>query len=110
MSRHKGNGMITRILLMATVVVTLSGCPRPVGPAFFVLSEMDVVYGDSFVIRLDDPAMIAHARELIRHPGTTEAPLLVASIEEGAGPIPNQDYLNGGSAWNWHVADRKSVV
>lgn len=99
--------MLPRTLRTFTVfalVLNFIACPGP-NPAYFIVGERDPVHGDSYVIRLTKPAHIAHARALISHPNITSAPIVVASIDRGPGDIPNQDYLNGGAPWSWHVSE-----
>ena len=95
------------LAVLLTFSALVLGCPRDtVGPAYFVVGESgDMVHGDSYVIRLDDPEDIAHARELIRDPESVAARILVCSIAPGAGDLPNQDFLNGGAPWSWHVTE-----
>ncbi|MEK7793735.1 MAG: hypothetical protein AAB353_04355 [Candidatus Hydrogenedentota bacterium] len=94
-------------IVLFFLTIYLFGCPcDTVGPAYFVVGEFgDVVHGDSYVIRLDDPTDIAHARELIRDPEGVAARILVCSIAPGPGDLPNQDFLNGGEPWSWHVTE-----
>lgn len=97
------------LVLTAFLVPAWAGCPcdsPPDGPAFFVVGEFgQVVHGDSYVIRLDNPDDIAHARALITDPESVSARILVWSIAPGPGDLPNQDFLDGGAPWSWHVTE-----
>jgi hypothetical protein len=95
---------ILRALITSALMLNVVACPKP-GPAYFVIGEREPFHGDSYVIMLTDPGDIAHARALIRRPDQTESPILVAAIERGPGDLPNQDYLNGGAPWSWHVSE-----
>lgn len=63
-----------------------------------------VVHGDSYVLPLDDPAAIAHARELIAlGPEAAGAPIAVAGIAAGADGINRDHRAAGAPEWSWHV-------
>ncbi len=75
------------------------------GPVYFLVAEFpgQEVHHDSYVLPLDDPVAIAHARELIALGAAAEARLVTARIAEGADGI-NRDYRQVGQPeWSWHV-------
>lgn len=73
---------------------------------YFVVGEWpgQEVYGDSYVVPIDDPLDIQHARDLIAlGPEVAGDPIVVAAIEAGADGI-NRDWLAAGAPeWSWHV-------
>jgi hypothetical protein len=71
---------------------------------YFVVAESgDAVHGDSYILPLEDPSDVAHARDLIVHGLDAGAPIVVAEIAKGADGV-NRDYLAPGQPlWSWHV-------
>jgi hypothetical protein len=72
-----------------------------------VVAERDkpAVHGDSFVLPLEDPADIAHARDLIaRGPEAAGAPIVGAEIVAGSDGINRNVLAPGQPLWNWHVS------
>jgi hypothetical protein len=72
---------------------------------FLVGESGEQFHRDSYVLPLSDENAIAHARELIALGPDAGAPIVVASIAEGANGI-NRNYLAAGSpTWSWHVTE-----
>lgn len=75
-------------------------------PVYFLVAELpgQELHRDSFVVGLEDPQHIAHARDLIaRGPDLAGDPILVATIAPGADGL-NRDYRAPNlPPWNWHV-------
>ena len=89
-------------LVLAAILT--AGCPPPSEePVYFVVSERNFFRGESFIVLLTDPENVAHARDIIRDPDTAESQILVCSVAGGSGDPPNQDVLNDGQLWSWHV-------
>jgi hypothetical protein len=88
------------------VLVLFVGVPSAwAGPVLFVVGERVKEHGDSFVLPLEDPADIAHARDLIaRGPEAAGAPLVFAEIVPGADGINRDVFAEGQPLWNWHVS------
>jgi hypothetical protein len=71
----------------------------------FLVAEIEPSHYDSYVLPLQDPAAVAHARELIRVGPSAGEPIVVARIAPGADGI-NRDFLAPGSPpWSWHVTN-----
>ena len=76
-------------------------------PVYFLVSEFpdQVEHGDSFVLPLEDPDDIAHARELVRRGRAAGSYLVAADIVAGADSI-NRDILAPGKpTWSWHISN-----
>jgi len=74
---------------------------------WFVVSEADPdgPHGDSYLLPLEDPADIAHARDLVANGPSVGAPIAVAAIAAGPDGV-NRDVLAPGKpAWSWHVTE-----
>jgi hypothetical protein len=68
-----------------------------------VVSEREPNRGDSYVLPLDDPDDIAHARALIAEGPSIGGAIAVAEIAPGADGL-NRDWLAPGKPqWSWHV-------
>jgi len=90
------------VLAVAALVPTAQA-----GPVYFLVAELpgEEVHGDSYVLPLENPLDIAHARELISLGPSAGATIAVARIAEGPDGI-NRDYRAVGQpAWNWHVTE-----
>ena len=97
-----------RVVAFAPSIVALVVCASAsAGPVHFVLAEPPALKhnNDSFVLPLEDPLDIAHARDLIsRGPGAAGAAIVFAEIVGGADGV-NRDVLAAGEPlWNWHVS------
>lgn len=88
-----------------TLGVVFGGRSAQAASVQFVVAEREPVHHDSFVLSLDQPDAIAHARDLIaRGPDSAGAPILFAEIRAGADGV-NRDVLAPGEPlWNWHVS------
>jgi hypothetical protein len=84
----------------------LAASPAGALPVLFLVAEPAgaVFHGDSYVLPLEEPADIAHARDLIvLGPAAAGAPIAVARIAAGADGV-NRDLLDAGEPpWSWHV-------
>jgi hypothetical protein len=90
-------------MLMLCVVALLAGCPQPVDTTYFLVSLADDIYSDSYVLPLDTPADVAHARALANG-FTTSEPIVVARIAPGQPDgYTNLDIAGTGLPWSWHV-------
>ena len=94
---------VTSLALLVTVLL----CdPASAGPVHFVVAEPPALKhnNDSFVLALEDPLDIAHARDLIaRGPEAAGASIVFAEIASGADGV-NRDVLAAGEPlWNWHI-------
>jgi hypothetical protein len=94
-----------RSILALSCVALAAGCPLapPQETVYFVVSELDVVHGDSYILPLRNPADIAHARALIADPENTDGHIVVARIGRGAGDPPNRNVTGDGEPWSWRV-------
>ena len=72
-------------------------------PVYFVVSEIDPVHGDSYILSLEDATDIAHARALIASGPAAGAPIVVAHIAAGADGINRNILAPGAPLWSWHV-------
>jgi hypothetical protein len=96
----------TLALLLIAVIGTLAAEARA-GHISFLVAERPglAVHSDSFVLTLDDPAAIAHARALIARGPDIGGAIVMAKIAAGADGV-NRDYLaTGAPAWSWHITD-----
>ena len=88
-------------------ILILATATAHAGPVYFVVAEPagQVHNGDSFVLALEDPLDIAHARDLIaRGPQVAGASIVFAEIVAGSDGI-NRDVLAAGEPlWSWHVS------
>jgi hypothetical protein len=62
-----------------------------------------VTHGDSYVLPLEDPADIEHARALIALGPAAGAPIAVAAIAAGADGVNRDLRAAGAPPWSWHV-------
>jgi hypothetical protein len=90
---------------IACAGLTGTGVARA-APVYFLVAESPGTekHRDSFVVGLEDPLHVAHARDLIaRGPALAGDPILVASIVAGAADI-NRDYRAPlAPLWSWHI-------
>lgn len=97
---------VLRCLLLLCALLAAS----PVGavPLLFLVAEPPggIFHGDSYVLPLEDPGAIAHARDLIaRRAAQAGAPIAVARIAAGADGV-NRDLLAAGEPpWSWRVTE-----
>lgn len=93
-----------RLALTALFLAAGLAAPAHAVPVFFVVAESGApVHGDSYVLRLDAPDDISHARDLIAQGPAAGAPIVVAAIAPGADGI-NRDVLAPGEPlWSWHI-------
>jgi hypothetical protein len=74
---------------------------------YFLVSELpgQEFHHDSFVLPLDEPAHIAHARDLVRFGPSIGETIVFADIVAGRDDI-NRDLLKPGKpAYSWHVSE-----
>ena len=92
------------LLALASLSLTLAS-QTSVATIYFVVGEHGTpLYGDSYILPLENPRDIAHARDLIvRGPAAAGSPIVVARIGRGADGI-NRDFLAPNEPlWSWHV-------
>ena len=97
--------MGNRVCLTCALLLALTECPSPRGPAYFVVSEPYPAHGDSYLLVLNEPDDIRHARRLTRDPFNTASPIVVAKIAPASGNPVNEDFTGGGGPWSWHVTE-----
>lgn len=94
------------LVVIAFCCVWLStGSTTRAGTVYFKVAELpgQHVHNDSYILRLDDPADIAAARNIINQgPAKAKAHIAFASIAPGADGI-NQNLLSPFQTWSWHV-------
>jgi hypothetical protein len=93
-------------LALALVAAAAAAEARADVVHFLVAERPDqAAHHDSFVLPLDDPEAIAHARALITQGPEIGRPIVHARIAAGADGV-NRDYLAPGAPeWSWHVTD-----
>ena len=94
-------------LALAWVALALWADRSEATPIQFLVAELPgaVTHGDSYVLALEDPAAIAHARALIAQGPAAGATIALATIAMGADGV-NRDWLAPGRpAWSWHVIE-----
>jgi hypothetical protein len=103
-------------LTAAALLFTAAFCPEPslthAATVHFLVAEQpeEVVHGDSYVLPLNDPADIAHARSLITAPAGTLPSIAIAKVAPGADGINRDHRAAGTPAWNWHVTEFESFA
>lgn len=95
------------LLVLVALGLDLRGPAARAETLLFLVAESTYPFGihrDSYVLPLENPAAIQHARDLIAFgPGVAGAPIVVAHIAAGADGI-NRDLLAPGDPeWSWHV-------
>ncbi|MBN1919071.1 MAG: hypothetical protein JW889_14290 [Verrucomicrobia bacterium] len=104
-----------RLLLTALAAGLIGLAAKPVlaETVYFVVGEWpgQEIYGDSYVVPIQRPLDIQHARDLITlGPEAVGDPIVVAAIEAGADGI-NRDWLAPGAPeWSWHVTEFQSFA
>jgi hypothetical protein len=102
------NRIIAPATLLALLFTTGAAHAGPVKPTYFLVTEKPGItdHGDSFVVPVDDPDQIQHARDLIEAgPETAGESILIARIAAGFDGI-NRDLLSPTRhAWDWHVTE-----
>lgn len=93
-------------LPLVVFVACLGAGVASAAPIYFLVAETPGTekHRDSFVVGLEDPLLVSHARDLIaRGPAEAGDAILVASIAAGADGV-NRDYRAPlAPLWNWHV-------
>ena len=82
------------------------------GPTYFLVAEIpgrEHNY-DSYVLPLEDPADVAHARRLIAEGPGIGRPLIVASTTAGADGINGDYVLPDTRLWSWHISEFHSFA
>jgi hypothetical protein len=99
--------MVRAWLLAAAVVVFMSATTSFAAPVYFLVSELpdQIEHGDSFVLPLENPDDIAHARDLVARGRDAGAYLISADIVAGADDINRDIRAPGKPAWSWHVSN-----
>ena len=93
----------TTFLLLGALLATAPAASA--GRILFLVAEPagHVVHGDSYVLPLDDPDAVAHARALVASGPLAGAPIAVARIAPGADGVNRDLRAPGAPAWSWHV-------
>src|SRR3712207_3686183 len=99
---------MSRSLLLSLVclVVLLASSGLRAETVYFLVSDFpgEAEHGDSFVLPLDNPDDLAHARDLVLRVRYAVRELVDADIVAGADNI-NRDILAlGRPAWSWHIS------
>lgn len=99
--------MRSPFILPALLCALFTTVPAWASPVYFLVGELpgQEIHNDSYVLRLDDPAHIAHARELISLGPAAGAPIVVASIAPGVDGINRNYRAVGQPEWSWHVTE-----
>ena len=97
---------MTRYVLSAVVLLALTSQAVRSETVYFLVSEFPdaIEHGDSFVLPLDQPDDIAHARDLVRRGRAAGRALIDADIVAGADDINRNILVPGKPAWSWHVS------
>jgi len=84
-----------------------AGLSRQGETAEFLVAELpgSLAHADSYVLPINDPAGIAHARRLIAEGPSTGATIATARIAPGADGINRDYFAPGAPSWSWHVTD-----
>ena len=94
-------------LCPALLVLAFLPSAANAAPTYFLVGEIpgrERRY-DSYVLPLEDPADVAHARRLIAEGPAIGRPLVVATATAGADGI-NGDYVPPDTRlWSWHISD-----
>lgn len=77
--------------------------PAHAAPVYFVVSEIDPLHGDSYIVPLEAAADIAHARGLIANGPVAGSPIAVAHIAPGSDGINRNVFAPGEPLWSWQV-------
>jgi hypothetical protein len=78
------------------------------GPVYFLVTETPgrAIHHDSFVVPIEKPADIAHARDLVaRGPDAAGDAIVVARWDAGADGVNRDLFKPNRPAWNWHVTE-----
>jgi hypothetical protein len=105
MKEHaKREGRVFGRFIVVGVLLVFGASPLWASPTLFVVSEIGAPnHNDSYILPLEDPADIAHARELIEHGVSVADCIVVAHIAAGSDGI-NRDVLAPGEPlWSWYV-------
>jgi hypothetical protein len=91
---------------LGTIIGTLAAEARAEFISFLIAERPGrITHGDSFVLRLNNPAEIAHARELIAAGPDVGGAIILARIAPGADGINRDDRAPGAPQWSWHVTE-----
>jgi hypothetical protein len=96
----------------AVAAAAAASAPATAVPIAFLVAEHPghEIHGDSYVLVLEEPADVAHARALIESKGASGAAIVVAEIAAGADGL-NRDFLAPGAPpWSWHVTQIQSFA
>jgi hypothetical protein len=91
--------------LAAALAAAGASAPAAAVPIAFLVAEHPgrEIHGDSYVLVLEDPAHVAHARQLIATKGAEGAAIVVAKIAAGADGLNRDLRAPGAPPWSWHV-------
>ena len=90
---------------VAGVLIAAGGAVA--APVYFLVSEFpdQKEHGDSFVLPLEKPADIAHARDLVQRGKAAGQTQITADIVAGADNINRDILADGKPAWSWHISN-----
>jgi hypothetical protein len=74
-------------------------------PVYFVVTETESSHGDSYVLPLEEPEDIHHARDLIARGSDAGATIVLARIAEGADDVNRNVLAPGEPSWSWHIEE-----
>jgi hypothetical protein len=99
--------MAARLLRVALLLLAAAASRAAADPIEFLIAEHPgrEVHGDSYVLLLEDPADLAHARELIATKGAAGAAIVVAKIAAGADGLNRDVRAPSAPPWSWHVTE-----
>ena len=98
-------GRATLASFLAGVLIATGGAFA--APVYFLVSEFaeQKEHGDSFVLPLEKPADIAHARDLVQRGKAAGQTQITADIVAGADNINRDILADGKPAWSWHISN-----
>jgi hypothetical protein len=101
--------MVCRLLVLVVFVPAAASIAAPV---YFVVSELpgQEEHHDSYIVPLENPADIAHARDLIARGAAAGETIVVANIAAGSDGINRNEVAPGKPLWNWHVTSFESFA
>lgn len=101
-----------RLIIILLCGAALSGCPVRRGhTVYFMVSERTPIHGDSYILPIADPEVIAQARAIVADPDSAAALIVLADIAPcGACGYVNRDLPQDGKRWSWCVTNCRGFV
>ncbi len=104
---------ILSLCVISLVLFLSPGCKKAstngdAGVVYFLVSEINPVHGDSFILPLSDPADIAAAEKIVNDIHAAGSKIVLARIAPGSGDgkYLNKDLLSAVErVWSWHVVE-----